>query len=385
MPCCEEDNADIEEYVNDFVFNYFGFTYVTNILLGGVAQQHITITRKAKERLEQEGVNIKHEASVSFEIPEYGGNINLGVTNSKQNSSYQKFSAEIQTIDTNKFGGDVSRNSSMEWAKSVPRNPVITQFTLQSIFRLLNQRYFPYDSLIMNKSKLIENLLDKQLTNSIFCYDQCGGNGTRGTCEPTGYFGFGICKCKPGWTGPDCGTAEPPKILHGTICGFDRSFMQVNCNGQRPWVACPTGWTQYNWRTDLTVCYKARTEAGHPVHGTVCGLLSRQVKPYAFDHQFGCGTATDMQRDNCPPGYQYQEAALSSTSGKLMPNRINAMCTVTNTTEHSSGTLCGMQIQHTIDGPSCDGHNPGLDQCPTDYALKYTAFNDLGFMTCVKK
>jgi hypothetical protein len=66
-------------------------------------------------------------------------------------------------------------------------------------------------------------------------------------------------------------------------------------------------------------------------------------------------------------------------------SRINAMCAVTNAKEHLSGTLCGMQIQYTIQGPSCNGYNPGLDQCPPEYALKYTAFNALGFMVCVKK
>jgi hypothetical protein len=56
-----------------------------------------------------------------------------------------------------------------------------------------------------------------------------------------------------------------------------------------------------------------------------------------------------------------------------------------NGKEHLSETLCGLQIQDTIKGPSCNNYNPGLDRCPPGYALQYIAFNDLGLMVCVKK
>ncbi len=45
MPCCEINDLDIEEYVKDYIFDYFGITYVTSIMLGGVAQQNIFINR----------------------------------------------------------------------------------------------------------------------------------------------------------------------------------------------------------------------------------------------------------------------------------------------------------------------------------------------------
>ncbi|CAF0886821.1 unnamed protein product [Didymodactylos carnosus] len=31
------------------------------------------------------------------------------------------------------------------------------------------------------------------------------------------------------------------------------------------------------------------------------------------------------------------------------------------------GTLCGIQLINTIDGPACDGYNPGLWECPSGY------------------
>jgi hypothetical protein len=379
LPCCEEDDLDIEQYVKEFIFGYYGFTYVTSILLGGVAQQHITISREAKERLEKQGVDITHSAAMSFSSSNFGAQISTTITDSQELSNYQKFSREIQSNYSTTLGGEKHLTTLSEWAETVPNNPVIIKFTLRDIFRLFNKRYFPEDTLITNKSKLIEKTLEKYIGASIYCYNNCGGNGTRGTCEPTGYFQFGICKCKPGWTGHDCAKVELPKIVHGTICGFDRSFIRVNCYGERPWVACPKGWASYNWKTDLTVCYKKETEVGDPVHGTLCGLHSSQSGPYPFERSIGCGTDTKVLNSSCPLGYQYFQ-----NSDTHFPIRINGMCAATNTKKYLPGTLCGMQIQHTIDGPSCNGYNPGLEQCPPDYALRYTAFDDLGFLVCVK-
>ena len=50
MFCCEEDDADIEQYVTEFIFDYFGLAYVATILLGGVAQQNIFMNREDRER-----------------------------------------------------------------------------------------------------------------------------------------------------------------------------------------------------------------------------------------------------------------------------------------------------------------------------------------------
>jgi hypothetical protein len=236
MPCCEEDNPDITEYIRDFIFEYFGFTFVTIILLNGVAQQNIFTDREAKARLEQHGIDVKHEAKVMFDILKASGEVGTGITNSEQTAKHNNFSKEVKSIHSTTLGGDPHLITLSEWSKTVSNNPVVVEFTLQSIFRLFTKTYFPQDLLITNKSKLIEKALEKYISGSIYCYKNCGGNDTRGTCEPTGYFQFGTCKCKPGWTGVDCQTIEPPKILHGTICGFDRSFMRVNCGGLRPCI-----------------------------------------------------------------------------------------------------------------------------------------------------
>jgi hypothetical protein len=61
------------------------------------------------------------------------------------------------------------------------------------------------------------------------------------------------------------------------------------------------------------------------------------------------------------------------------------MCVAINAMNDLSGTLCGMQVEDSISGPTCNGFNPGLRKCPPEYSAQRTAFNDLGFMVCVKK
>jgi hypothetical protein len=209
-----------------------------------------------------------------FDVTKWGGGISTSTIDSQHTSNYNKFFKEVQSIYSSALGGDVHLNNVTEWSKTVPSNPVIIEFALRDVFRLFTKHYFAHDTLITNKSKLIEKALEKYIAGPVYCYNNCGGNGTRGTCEPSGYFQFGICKCKPGWTGSDCETVGREKILHGTLCGLDRPFIQVNCYGERSRAKCPKGWARYNYPTDLTLCYKNQTETGDPVHGTLCGLRS---------------------------------------------------------------------------------------------------------------
>ena len=342
MFCCEEDDADIEQYVTEFIFDYFGLAYVTTIFLGGVAQQNIFMNREDRERLERQSIQIQHQARIAFDL-------------------------SIKTVST---------------------NPVIIKFKVRDIFSLFNKLRFPYDPLIQNKSKLIEKILDRYLNGTVYCYGKCGSDEGNGICESTGHFQFGTCKCTPGWTGVNCETRieERPKILHGTICGFDRSFMRVNCGGMRPWEGCPTGWRQYNWPTDLTICYKNETVIDTPVYGNLCGLHSSHSK-YNFDLNIGCGGITDI-RNECPAEHQRRDdKTISCSRTNVRPSCAiaqNVVCAAMNTKEHLSGTLCGLQIQDTTTGPSCDGYDPGLRRCLPGYTLQRTAFSDYGFMVCVK-
>jgi hypothetical protein len=157
--------------------------------------------------------------------------------------------------------------------------------------------------------------------------------------------------------------------------------MRVNCGGLSPWNGCPKGWSQYVWLTDLTVCYKVETEVGEPVHGTLCGLHSYQYKSYPFDLNIACSTTTNVLSGTCPLGYQRYTA---DNINKDYGHR-NSVCVLIDAKEHLSGTICGMQIEDTVNGPSCNGFHPSLCRCPSEYFPQRTAFNAFGFMVCVKK
>lgn len=380
LDCCEENDPDIEQYIKEFIFEYYGFTFVSSILLGGVARQHITISQEAKEKLEKQSVDISNAAKLSFNLLNYGAEAGVNVGNTQEMSNYQKFVKEVQSNFSTTLGGDVQLTTLSQWSKTVPSNPVIIEFVLQDIMRLFTRNYFPTDPLITNKSRLIEQVLQKYINGSVYCYNNCGGNGIRGTCEPSGYFQFGVCRCKPGWSGFDCSTPERPKMSKGTLCGFDRSTMQILCNGQRPSAGCPNGWDKYYWEVDLAICYNTLTKVDDPVRGTLCGLHSEERYSSSFNYDIGCNGVMNVHSGTCPLGY-YRYA----TSVQSGYSQINGVCAVLDSKELPSGTLCGLQVQNTIRGPSCEDLDPGLGQCPPDYTLQYTAFKNLGFMVCVKK
>lgn len=199
MFCCEEDDADIEQYVTEFIFDYFGRAYVTTILLGGVDQQNIFMNREDRERLERQGIQIQHQATIAFDLS-MGTNISnairfsVGRTDGQVDSKFNSFMNETQSIHTTTLGGAPHLSSFSEWSKTMSTNPVITKFKVRDIFSLFNKLRFPYDPLIENKSKLIQKTLDKYLNGTVYYYGKCGSSEDHGNCESTGHFQFGICK-----------------------------------------------------------------------------------------------------------------------------------------------------------------------------------------------
>ena len=385
MPCCDSNDTDIAEYIESFIFEYFGFAYVSRILLGGIAQENIKIEQKTHEKMISTGVNIKHQAQLSFEL-KFGMKTSTSFENTEDETKHTSFISQTQSNDATTLGGDSSLTNIFDWSKTVSSNPVIVQFAVRDIFRLLTPSYFPKDPLITNKSALIRLTLDKYLSeNSDYCYGDCGGNnGSRGTCVPTGHFGFGECQCKPQWSGPDCSVpvTTTNKILHGTICGFDRSFIKVNCEGLAPYAkGCPPGWLVYNWETDLTICYKSGTSMAKPMVGTLCGLYVYEPNIKFYDN-LPCNNVylnAPSANSKCPPFYR----RIAGTRGGTVSHE-NTVCISENAEVDLPGTFCGMQIEYTVDGPSCDGYNPGLRQCPPTYTAHRTMFQNMGFLFCVK-
>ena len=385
MPCCVHNDTDTEEYIHEFIFEYFGFTYMTSILLGGIAQENILINRKSHEQMETAGVNTQHQAQVSFQL-KFGASASTTLTNAEETNKFNSFMSQVHSTHSTTLGGRTDLTTLPEWSRTVSSNPVIVQFTIRDIMRLLTNRHFPNDPFIATKSLLIKWTLEKYLQSiPTYCYNDCGGkNGSQGTCISLGHFHVGECRCKPEWTGLDCSvpTIKKNQILHGTICGFDRSFIRVNCEGLKPFSqGCPSGWVQKIWKTDLTVCFKNGMVEAKPVVGTLCGLYATYDRSKGSSdipcNNKSLNTLTSINR--CPLLYQNLVASNSASLDR------NNLCYSQNASEDLPGTICGMQIENTVDGPTCDGNNPGLRQCPDKYAFRRTVFNSVGYLVCVKE
>jgi hypothetical protein len=121
----------------------------------------------------------------------------------------------VKNVYASTSGGDPfdnsNRNSTVQssrlndWFKTVPDNPVITRMSMNRLTGLLTKQRFPSDPLIEDKARLIEQVWQKFDGNQKLakCVNDCT-SPSHGTCVPAGQFQFGLCVCKPGFTGHDC-------------------------------------------------------------------------------------------------------------------------------------------------------------------------------------
>jgi hypothetical protein len=105
MPCCEVDDVEIEEYINDFIFDYFGFNYITSILLGGIAQQNIFIDRQTHKQMVNKGTNTNHQAQLSFQL-NFGVNASTLFASTNEETTYNSFMSQVQSTHATTLGGD---------------------------------------------------------------------------------------------------------------------------------------------------------------------------------------------------------------------------------------------------------------------------------------
>lgn len=127
MPCCKDDD-ELQQYIQEFIISHFGFTFVTELTLGGIAQQTMFITNKEMKKMEQSGVNIQHSASIGYFLT-----FNMKVTSSYDKKKQEEFMQSVKTIRATKLGGDPSLEKIDEWIKSVPNSPVIMSISVKGI------------------------------------------------------------------------------------------------------------------------------------------------------------------------------------------------------------------------------------------------------------
>lgn len=388
LPCCDDtdDDWETEKYVRDYVLAYYGYTFVTTLLLGGVAQHNIFMKHDSYKHLESRNISTKNEAKIAFYA-----SVGVSDENSQSNTEREEFRKAITNSYGTKLGDDPAIVDINEWAKTVPSNPVIIKFGIREIFDLLTTRRFPNDLQIQNKSKLIEQILKRYIQQPLYCYNNCT-DALHGTCESSGYFQFGMCNCKENWTGIDCSiniSSLMPQVIYGdvlsgTLCGYDRSYIRINCNGHRPWDGCPQGWIPQTWvGADFTVCFKAVTsKSSSSIIGGLCGLYNSGGEQFA---QILCNNTLDGA---CP---DYTISGYSPVSHSLTFNGVlqysTKFCAKSNPTYPDlSGTLCGIQWAQTSHGPACDGFNPGLSQCPPGYAVQlWVLESGSRFHLCAKR
>ncbi|CAF0764212.1 unnamed protein product [Adineta ricciae] len=240
VPCCEL-NKSSEEYIRRYIIDYFGYAYVHDMLLGGVAQQRIVITQSDRSNLEKNGWTVSNEASMSAAARQiFSTSVKVKTTETYDKEKLDTFSRYTRQDRVTTLGGDIILQSFEEWSKTVKTNPVIIKFGVSLIFDLLTNKHFPNDSDIVRKSQLIQKVIEKYLINPLYCYNQCT-HPSHGTCIDSGYFQFGVCECHNGWTGLDCSTEVDGQIqaqtdTHGVctvwggfhLVGFPVSSQQMN-------------------------------------------------------------------------------------------------------------------------------------------------------------
>ena len=234
LPCCNYTEAQVRKYTFDFLFHYFGYAFVTDLMLGGIAQQNMYIKKSEVKTIEEKGFSTSNEANVEFYA-----SLGMKQSSSSQQARHSEFMKYVEKTYVTTLGGDTSIQTFADWSKTVKSNPIINKFGVKLIFDLLTTTRFPNDPKIVLKRALIESALDKYIENPVYCYGNCSENGQ---CKPSSYFQFGECQCNEGWSGVDCSIAKPkPVVLSGTLCGLESD---VACDGQFPANNCSNGWQQ---------------------------------------------------------------------------------------------------------------------------------------------
>jgi hypothetical protein len=234
LPCCNYTEAETRKYIFDFLFNYYGYAFVTDLMLGGIAQQNMYINKSEMRTIEQKGFSTSNEANVQFYA-----SLGMKQSSSVNETRHSEFMKYVKRTYATTLGGDTTFQTFADWSKTVKTNPIIIKFGVKLIFELLTAKRFPNDPNIIMKKALIESALDKYIENPVYCYKNCSANGQ---CKPSNYFQFGECQCNDGWAGVDCSISKPKAVvLSGTLCGFESA---VACDGEFPANNCSNQWQQ---------------------------------------------------------------------------------------------------------------------------------------------
>jgi len=126
MPCCNESSLETDEYIQEFLINYFGLTFVTELILGGIAQDTMFVSNEDIRVMQSNGQDVSHSASLGFILT-----FNVKTMSSEENTQLKQFMNSVKTRRSTKLGGDPSAQTMNDWIKSVPENPVIMNYAVK--------------------------------------------------------------------------------------------------------------------------------------------------------------------------------------------------------------------------------------------------------------
>ncbi|CAF0844883.1 unnamed protein product [Adineta steineri] len=203
----------IEKYIQDYIFNYFGFTYITELLLGGIAQMLTVIETSSVAPMETEGISASQMVGLAFsKIFSFNYNEN----ESENSTKLQSFQRYVKSSMATTVGGAPYKDKQNlnDWFTTIQNNPVTIKYTIQSIFDLITPQRFPNDTNIEKKAEYIMQALEQYVnkTATVYCENQCT-NEAQGICKPIGAYGYGLCSCINGYSGFDCSHSPPPTTV----------------------------------------------------------------------------------------------------------------------------------------------------------------------------
>ena len=361
MPCCEE-SSELEQYIDEFIIGYFGLAYIKDLLLGGIAQQTIIISEENRKNLRENGFTTTNQAELKIAAAAiFSASTKLTMTeefNQTKLNNFKKFSQQSNIIT---LGGSTRVQPIEEWSETVAANPTIIKFSIAPLLNLLTTQRFSSDRAIESKKELIRKAQQKYANNSLFCYNNCS---QKGSCQPTGYFGFGQCRCNSGWTGVDCsGKVRAPTGLLSNVypnntCPAGYTFGTHNLG------PCPSG-SRYIFLgmcpatpRRIPTCSLTDTTTTVGASGTFCGIIFSSLNIPCDNYNPYSGP--------CPPGY----SKFSWSSSEPGPNTLLTCQKGDMSLNDLPGTLCGFHSSlDSGDQVTCDGYYPNRGKCPSGYTL----------------
>lgn len=369
IPCCN-DSPELTQYVQEFVIDQFGLTYIKDLLLGGIAQQQVIISEENRKTLRSEGFSQTNEAEAKAAAYIFSNSFKVGITEEINKAQIEKFKQYSQQNSITTLGGTSSIQSMEEWSRTIPSNPAVIKFRIASILDLLTTSRFPTDPNIEKKRDLVRKVQERYIDSPVFCYKNCSGHGL---CVSSGYFGFGQCRCNPGWIGKDCSTGVrlPQGLMTipyaNDTCptGFKLdAYIIGNYRSSRSTLVISS---RYEELKVLQMCHLLEGNTGVGPQGTLCGFVY-------FGLQILCGGRSPLS-EPCPDGF---EKYIWTRTGRYPLTFWACRKSTTNVSE-LSGTLCGFHSTITSLGGvdiACDGYDLGRGKCPPDYTL-YHAYTDV--------